>query len=130
MVAGCDKVGREGGELVSDIAEVAGLGWLGDEYVDHRPDVVQSRDRRERWSAFRAEGPACHGEEQRGVDDLDGDAAVVERAGELAVGAAQLPAGAGSEAMEVEDGLDVEPARGGRRHGQVLTIGATVLDLG
>jgi len=45
------------------------------------------------------------------VDDLEGDTAVVEFAGEPAVTAAQVPGGAGSEAIEVEDSLDVEPAR-------------------
>src|SRR5574341_985851 len=111
MVGGRGEVGRDGCESVSNVAEVVGLGGLCDQFVDHRAEVVQGRDGRERWSALRAEGPARHGEEHRGADDLEGDTAVVECGGQPAVTAAQVPGGAGSEAIEVEGPLDVEPAR-------------------
>ena len=112
MVGGRDEGGREAGELVSQIADVAGLGRLGYEFVDDGSEVVQSGDGRDGWSAGRAKGSARDGHEQRRVYDLEGDPAVVERAGELAVATAQLPAGAGSASIEVEDPLDVERARG------------------
>ena len=111
MVAGRDEFGRDGGELVSDVADVGGLGRLGDDFVDDRPEVVETRDRRQRCGACRAKGPPRDGEDQRRVYHLKLDAAVVECARELAVTAAQVPGGAWSEAIEVEDPLDVEPAR-------------------
>ena len=60
---------------------------------------------------MRAEGPARDGKDDRGVDRLERDTAVVEFVGEPTVTAAQVAGGAGSEAIEVEGPLDAEPAR-------------------
>src|SRR6266571_2940421 len=84
MVAGRDEVGREAGELVSQVADVAGLGGLCDQFVDDLPEVVEGCDRCEGWSACRAKGSARDGHDERRVHDLEGDAAVVACAGELA----------------------------------------------
>ena len=111
MAAGRDEPGSDGGELVSDVAEVAGLGRLGYDFIDDRPEVVEARDRRERCGARGAEGSARDGEEQRRVYHLERDAAVVECARELTVTAAQVPGGAWSEEIQFEDTMDVEPAR-------------------
>jgi len=45
------------------------------------------------------------------VYELEGDAAVVELAGELPVAAAEMSGDSRSEAIEIEDALDVEPTR-------------------
>lgn len=116
-----------GGKPVPDVAEISGVGRLGEELVDDRPDVVESRDWCERRSSAGAEGPSRDGEEERGTYDLDGDAAIVKLAGELPVGASQVAGCSGSEAIQIEDALDVEPTWDGR-HG--LTIGSAVLGLG
>ena len=113
MAGGGDEFGGDGGELVSQVAEVAGLGWFCDQLVDHRPEVVQRCDGREGWGVLRAEGPARDGEEQCVANELEWDSAVVESAGQVSVTAAQVPGGAGSEAIEVEDPLNEEASRDG-----------------
>src|SRR5260370_38837684 len=105
------KFRGDGSKLVPKVGQVGGLRRLDEEFVDDGLDVVESGDGREWCSARRAEGPACDGEEEGRLYDLERDAAIVEGAGQLAVTAAQVAGGSWSEAIEVEDSLDVEPAR-------------------
>jgi len=54
MVAGHDQFWRDRGELVSDVGEVAWLGWHSDRLVDDVPEVVQGRAMGSRGGALAA----------------------------------------------------------------------------
>ena len=129
MVGGRDECGGDGGELVANVAEIAGVWGLRKEFVDDRSDVVQSRDRREGWGVCGAKGPTSDGKDQGGLNDLDGDAAVVELTGELAVAAARVACDTGSQAIEIEDPLDIESTREWR-HDQALADASADLVFG
>jgi hypothetical protein len=59
-----------------------------------------------RCVAGSSRSPGC-GEQESGLDNLEGNLAVIEGGGEAAVGAPGEAGGAGSASVEVEDAFDI-----------------------
>ena len=86
------------------------VGWVQADLVQEWKDVVERADGVEGSSVLGSEGAPHDGEEERGFDLLDGNAAVVEDAGQAPIFGAGVSEGAGGAAVVVEDGRHVEMA--------------------
>ena len=124
MVGGSSgsEVGSDGYDHAADVGEVVRSNGPNEQLFDQGPDVVQRGDGREGLAG--AERSACEGEQQGGGDDVDGDAAVMEGAGQLAVGPADVTRGSRHESIELENALYVEIARERSGHDQLRARGS------
>lgn len=97
-------------ELRLEVPQIAWVGWIQADLVQERKDVVERADGVEGGGVPGAEGAPHGGEEERGVDLLERDAAIVEDPGQAPILGSGVSQGAGGAAIEVEDGLHVEVA--------------------
>ncbi len=97
-------------ELRLEVLQIAGVGWIQADLVEQRKDIGEGSDGVEGSGVLGAEGAPDGGQEEGGVDLLEGNAAIVEDAGQAPIFGAGVSEGAGSAAIEVEDSLHVEVA--------------------
>lgn len=112
MVDSVDEVRRDGCEALAEIADVAWV-WLGlEKLIDDRQKVVKRGNTSERRRAVGALSSSGGGEQECGLDDLEGDAAVEESGCEAAVGASGEAGRAGCASVEIDHLLGIAVTRG------------------
>ena len=123
MVDGVDEVRGDGCEALTEIADVACVRLGVEKLIDDRQKVVERGDAGKRCRAVGALSSSGGGEQECGLDDFEGDAAIEESCCEAAVGASGEAGRAGCASVESDDLLGVALARG---HGfQALACSAT-----
>lgn len=112
MVDSIDEVRRGGCEALAEIADVV-LVWLGlEKLIDDRQKVVERGDAGERRRVVGALRPSSGGEQECGLDDLEGYAAVKESGCEAAIGASGEAGRAGRASVEIDHLLGIALTRG------------------
>jgi hypothetical protein len=112
MVDGMDEVRRESSEALSEVADVAWVWLCCEELIDDREEIVERGDACQRCRAVGSLGSSGGGEQERGVDDLERDAAIEQSGCETAVGASGEAGRAGCASVEIDHLLGVALARG------------------
>jgi hypothetical protein len=90
-------------EALSEVAEVGGIWLRSNQLIDHGAEIVERGDRSHGWCVVGSPRSPGGGEQESGLDDLEGNLAVVESGGEAAVCAPGEAGGAGSASVEVDD---------------------------
>jgi hypothetical protein len=112
MVDSIDEVRRDGCEALAEIADVAWV-WLSlEKLIDDRQEVVERGNASERRGAVGALSSSGDGEQECGLDDLEGDASVEESVCEAAVGASGEAGRAGCASVEIDHLLGISLTRG------------------
>lgn len=112
MVDSVDEVRRGGCEALAEIADVV-LVWLGlKKLIDNRQKVVERGNTSERCRAVGSLSSSGGGEQECGLDDLEGDAAVKESGCEAAIGASGEAGRAGRASVEIDHLLGIALTRG------------------
>jgi hypothetical protein len=94
-------------EALSEVVEVGRIWPSSDQLLDHGAEIVERGDRSHGRRVVGSPRAPGGGEQESGVDNFEGDLAVVESRGEAAVGAPGEAGGAGSGSVEVEDAFDI-----------------------
>jgi hypothetical protein len=103
---------------VAQVGEVGGGGWSPEEFVDDGEEVAQGADGGERLGTVGAVDAAQGGQEEGGLDDGHGDAALVEPGGEELILRAGMTWGVGQAQVGFDDPDRVRRAVvGGERRG-------------
>ena len=112
MADSVDEVRRDGCEALAEIADVAWV-WLGlEKLIDDRQKVVKRGNPSERRRAVGALSSSGGGEQECGLDDLQGDAAIEESCCKTAVGASGEAGRAGCASVEIDHLLGIALTRG------------------
>lgn len=112
MADGVDEVRRDGCEALAEIADVAWI-WLDlEKLIDDRQKVVERGNASQRRRTVGALSSSSGGEQECGLDDLEGDAAVEESGCEATVGAAVEAGRAGCASVEIDHLLGIALTRG------------------
>lgn len=90
-------------ETLPEVAEIGRLWLRRDQLLDHGAEIVERGDRSHGRRVVGSPRAPGGGEQESGVDNFEGDLAVVESRGEAAVCAPGEAGGAGSASVEVED---------------------------
>ena len=86
MVDGGDESRCMRSQDVSEVEEVSGIGRHGEQLIDDREEIVQRSDGSQRWHVAGPAGSPGGGEQECGVDGLQGDAAIVQSSREATIG--------------------------------------------
>lgn len=112
MADGVDEVRRDGCEALAEIADVAWI-WLDlEKLIDDRQKVVERGNASQRRRTVGALSSSGGGEQECGLDDLEGDAAVEESGCEATVGASGEAGRAGCASVEIDHLLGIALTRG------------------
>jgi hypothetical protein len=90
-------------EALSEVAEVGRIWLRSDQFINDGAEIVERGDWSEGRRVVGSSRSPGSGEQESGLDDLEGNMAVVESGGEAAVGAPSEAGGAGSASVEVDD---------------------------
>jgi hypothetical protein len=94
-------------EACTEVVEVARGRRAAEELLDDGEEVVEGGDGGEGRRIGRPEGPSGGGQEEGGVDGVEGDGLVEEVLGEAAVGGSGAAAGTGGFAVQSEEAAGV-----------------------
>jgi hypothetical protein len=112
MVDGVDEVRRDGCEALAEIADISWVWLVLEKLIDDRQKVVERSDAGERCRSVGALSSSSGGEQECGMDDLEGDAAIEESGCEAAVGASGEAGRAGCASVEIDHLLGIALTRG------------------
>lgn len=112
MFDSVDEVRGDGCEALAEIADVAWF-WLGlEKLIDDRQKVVKRGNAGERRSGVGSLSSSGGGEQECGLDDVEGDAAIEQSGCEAAIGAPGEAGRAGCASVEIDHLLGVSLAGG------------------